>query len=106
MSKFNIGDKVTVRESTCVYEITHITRDGCYVIENDGVKAEIYSCCWLELYKPPVFSYFHPTRGLHKWYVIDTLNYTARIKSTSNSDVWVDVPVELVEHYLGNKYVR
>ena len=106
MSKFNIGDKVTVRESTCVYEITHITRDGCYVIENDGVKAEIYSCCWLELYKPPVFSYFHPTRGLHKWYVIDTLNYTARIKSTSNPDVWVDVPVELVEHYLGNKYVR
>ena len=104
--KFNIGDKVTVRESTCVYEITHITRDGCYVIENDGVKPEIYSCCWLELYKPPVFSYFHPTRGLHKWYVIDTLNYTARIKSTSNPDVWVDVPVELVEHYLGNKYVR
>jgi hypothetical protein len=28
MSKFNIGDKVTVRESTCVYEITHITRHG------------------------------------------------------------------------------
>ena len=106
MSKFNIGDKVTVRESTCVYEITHITRDGCYVIENDGVKPEIYSCCWLELYKPPVFSYFHPTRGLHEWYVKDTLNYTARIKSTSNPDVWVDVPVELVEHYLGNKYVR
>ena len=106
MSKFNIGDKVTVRESTCVYEITHITRDGCYVIENDGVKAEIYSCCWLELYKPPVFSYFHPTRGLHKWYVIDTLNYTARIKSTSNPDVWVDVPVELVEHYLGDTYVK
>jgi hypothetical protein len=40
MSKFNIGDKVTVRESTCVYEITHITRDGCYVIENDGVKGD------------------------------------------------------------------
>ena len=106
MTKFNVGDKVTVKDCNLVYEITHITRDGCYVLENDAVETEIYSWCWLKLWKPPTFSYFHPTCGLHDWYVKDTLNHIARIKSTSNPDVWVFVPVELVEFYLGDKYVR
>ena len=108
MSKFNIGDKVTVRESTCVYEITHITRDGCYVIENDEVKAEIYSCCWLELYKPPVFSYFHPTLGLHEWEIVsERIKGDVHIRSITNpKNIFCNVPVALVEHYLGDTYVK
>ena len=108
MSKFNIGDKVVLlnQQQGNVYEVTYITRHGDYVIEHEKRRAIIHSGNDIELYKPPVFSYFHPTRGLHEWYVKDTLNYTARIKSTSNPDVWVDVPVALVEHYLGDTYVK
>ena len=110
MSKFNVGDKVVLlnQQQGYVYEVTYITRHGDYVIEHEAWGAIIHSGNHIELYKPPVFSYFHPVYGLHDWEVVDCTKYndSVCIRSTSNENVWLYVPVALVEHYLEDKYVR
>jgi hypothetical protein len=49
MNKFNIGDKVTIKNLVSVYEVTRITRDLRYVLESDEVQTEIYSASSLKL---------------------------------------------------------
>lgn len=109
MSKFNVGDKVVLlnQQQGNVYEVTYITRHGDYVIEHEAWGAIIHSGNHIELYKPPIFSYFHPVWGLHNWEVVSEFVVgTVQIQSLTNSEAYCSVPVELVKHYLGDKYVR
>jgi hypothetical protein len=107
MNKFNIGDKVTIKNLVSVYEVTRITRDLRYVLESDEVQTEIYSASWLKLWKPPVFSYFHPHLGLHDWEIVsESKKGDVHIRSITNPEnIYCNVPLALVKHYLGDKYV-
>jgi hypothetical protein len=107
MSKFNVGDKVTIKNLVSVYEVTRITRDLRYVLESDEVQTEIYSASSLKLWKPPVFSYFHPHLGLHDWEIVsERIKGDVHIRSITNPEnIYCNVPLALVKHYLGDKYV-
>jgi hypothetical protein len=108
--KFNIGDKVFKYNEPkgFVYEITHITKDGYYVCESDKIGSSLYGEKILKLYEPPVFSYFHPTLGLHKWEIVsERIKGDVHIRSITNpKNIFCNVPVALVEHYLGDTYVK
>ena len=110
MSKFNIGDKVVLlnQQQGNVYEVTYITRQGDYVIEHEAWGAMIHSGNHIELYKPPVFSYFHPHLGLHDWEIVsERIKGDVHIRSITNpKNIFCNVPVALVEHYLGDTYVK
>jgi hypothetical protein len=108
MNEFNIGDKVTIKNLVSVYEVTYITRDGYYyVIEHEDWGAKLVYNNNIELWKPPVFSYFHPHLGLHDWEIVsERIKGDVHIRSITNPEnIYCNVPLALVKHYLGDKYV-
>lgn len=103
MTSFKIGDKVTIG-SNKIYTIKYLGNKNGVVLEGEDLEEWWTNTNNLELYKPPIFSYFHTLYGLHNWTVGDirTADNKVCITAVDTNTIFTYVPVELVDHYIGN----